>query len=264
MKEKPAELVSTGGYIAIPVVLAARLARIPVTLIELNAEPGKATQFLARFAQTLCICFKQTALFFTQKTELIDYPIRFSDKPACPERTRRTLGIDTTKKVLLILGGSQGSQALNTLCIDALKQSNASDQLHIIHQTGTEHIQTMKEWYKQHALSATVFAYHHDLAPYYAIADKIISRAGAGALFELIHFQKQALIIPLETASTYHQLTNAYACAANHPHLIKVVRQHEGALQALITTIQSLVQQPIPLAEDYYYLPNRPYQSDVK
>jgi len=226
-KHRPSHIVSTGGFVSLPVCLAARLLGIPILLFELNVVPGKATLFLAQFATTIFICFKETQSSFKQQCVLNAYPLRFTrdDKQRTPAQARALIGLAENKKTLLILGGSQGSHFLNTLI-----QKMPLDRLslyQIIHQTGIEQVAACTDFYASHGISARVFAYRDDLAPYYQAADLLICRAGAGTLFEALFFEKKTIVIPLETYTTDHQIANAQAIHKGRPDLFTVLLQND-------------------------------------
>lgn len=226
-KHKPTCIISTGGFVALPVCLASKLLGIPLFLFELNVIPGKAVNVLARLATKVFICFKETQSYIKQSCTLTPYPVRFSetDKKLTPFEAKARLNFSPTKKTLLILGGSQGSQFLNDLIqripLELLKTYQ------IIHQTGMEQVGECAHFYEQHTITADVFAYRNDLPTYYQAADLIIGRAGAGTLFEILFFEKKMIVIPLETKITDHQLDNAYAMERMRPDLFCVLRQEE-------------------------------------
>lgn len=224
-KHRPTDVISTGGFIALPVCMAAKLLRIPITLFELNAVPGKATQVVSRFSDTTLVCFKEAQKYFKHKTTVTPYPLRFNahDKQYAQKEVRQSLGLDATKKTICILGGSQGSEFLNGL----IRTIPSFKDYQIIHQTGSADVIDCQNFYTSHAIQADVFAFKANLAPYYQAADFIICRAGAGTLFEVLFFEKKCLIIPLETSITDHQLDNAQAMHKAYPHLFSVIRQQE-------------------------------------
>jgi UDP-N-acetylglucosamine--N-acetylmuramyl-(pentapeptide) pyrophosphoryl-undecaprenol N-acetylglucosamine transferase len=229
-KQRPAVAIATGGYISIPVCLAAWMLRIPVELWELNAAAGRAAKFLAFCASKIHICFEHCKNLLThqKKVTLSPYPIRFLAPFQSQERAYAKLNLDATKKVIVILGGSQGSVYLNNV----MKQWIESDQLNltdvqIIHQTGSIDAFDWSAFYQSKGINAYVCAFTDDVEPLYIAADVIICRAGAGTLFEIAFFNKKALIIPLEIETTDHQVDNAYAVAQQYPQLFTVMRQQD-------------------------------------
>ncbi len=234
-KHTPSHIVSTGGFVAVPVCIAGKLLGIPISLFELNVIPGKAVKVLTKLATTVFICFKETSTYFKRPCILTSYPLRFSeqDKKITPTEAKLQIGFSETKKALLILGGSQGSQFLNNLIQQIpipLLQA-----YFIVHQTGSEQVVECIDFYARNNIDAQVFAYRDNLNFYYQAADIIICRAGAGTLFETLFFEKQTIVIPLETKITDHQLDNAYAMQRTRPDLFSVLRQGE------------LVKDPTPL-----------------
>ncbi len=242
LKYQPEKIISMGGYISVPVCLIAKILRIPVEVYELNATPGAAVKLLSYFANKTFICFNNTQKLLPRTTcTFTNYPVRFTEKnlyqkaEACSR-----LGISPTKKVILVLGGSQGSLFINKLMQDFVTKSPRD--FYIIHQTGERDIQELTNFYTNNNQEALVFAYRADLDLCYSAADLIIARAGAGTLFEILHFKKQAIIIPLETTITDHQLHNAQAMAEHYPQLFTVVRQSDIAHQQLFVSIIKNIQ----------------------
>ena len=220
-----------GGYICLPVCAAARILRIPIHLYDLDAKPGKATRFLAKYAEKIHICFEQAKEFLpAHKCEIVAYPIRFSNnaKNISQESALSQLKLTQNKKTIFINGGSQGSLFINTCIKEWL---NLNPHLHsliqIIHQTGSLDSFDWKMHYHDLEIPAAVFTYKEDLAPCYAAADVIICRAGAGSLFEALFFNKPCVAIPLETSATSHQKDNARALCHQQPHLFTMLTEQE-------------------------------------
>ena len=228
-KQRPSLIVSTGGFISIPVCITAWLLSIPIHLFELNAIPGKATTVLKKLATKIFICFAVTQKYFKQPCIITPYPLRFTEKDRLQSTSeaRNIIGFESDKKTLLILGGSQGSHFLNNI-IQKLP-NKVLRMYQIIHQTGSEQVSECTEFYVKNEIVAQVFAYRENLAPYYQAADVIICRAGAGTLFEALFFKKKTIVIPLETVTTDHQRDNAYAMQTMHPESFSVLLQYDVA-----------------------------------
>ena len=241
-KHKPKKVISTGGYIALPVCLAATLLRIPIELFELNVIPGKATKVLAPLATSISICFEESKQYLPQKKCVYKpYPVRFppEDKKITPTSARENLNLGPHKKTIFILGGSQGSLFINNLFKQWLKHNK---QLHntiqVIHQTGVNDPTDWQQLYQQYNIPACVFAYNNNIKYCYAAANLIICRSGAGTLFEILFFETPCITIPLETATTNHQIANACALEKRYPHLFTMIQQHTIAKNpALVETI---------------------------
>lgn len=228
---RPGKVISMGGYVSIPVCLVAYLLRIPIELYELNVIPGKTIQFLSSLSDKVFVCFEQSKRYFPpQISTLTQYPIRFSkhEQHASQELAYKHLAFEHARKTILILGGSQGSIFLNTLIKEWIISHAASHSLiQIIHQTGNLESFDWQKFYASHGIPAILFDYRPDIAMMYSAADVIICRAGAGTLFEATFFHKKCITIPLQTATTDHQLHNAYAMAAIFPHLVTVIEQKD-------------------------------------
>lgn len=231
IKAHPTKIILMGGHISIPVAFAAWILRIPRELYELNAVPGKATRFIAPFASRICLTFVQAKKYFkSHKSVVVPYPLRFdsSCRLITQHNALERLNLDPSRKTIFIMGGSQGSQFINNAIKAAILASPAIIfQIQIIHQTGTTDNGDWVHWYKQRGIPAIVFAYHHDLSLHFQAADLVIGRAGAGMIFEISFFQKQGIIIPLETADNNHQLYNAQAATQSWSTLFTMIRQSE-------------------------------------
>jgi UDP-N-acetylglucosamine--N-acetylmuramyl-(pentapeptide) pyrophosphoryl-undecaprenol N-acetylglucosamine transferase len=138
------------------------------------------------------------------------------------------LGLDASKKTILILGGSQGSLELNKVLANCLaKNPSLQSKINIIHQTGALDTNDWAQSYKTMGIDYIVFDYKHDLSLYYQTADIIIGRAGAGTIFESLFFEKPCILVPLEIVGNNHQLHNAQAIAQEHPEPFTVIRKNE-------------------------------------
>lgn len=227
----PAKMISFGGFIAIPVCLAAKVLGIPFEIYELNVEPGKATMFLSKFTDTIHTCFISTKNYFpTKKCIHFDYPIRFTQHDLIFDKQQllSEYKLKPDRKTVLILGGSQGSILLNEVFKEMIeKYPQIACKVQVIHQTGTTDSFNYQEFYAQHHVPAHVFGYCERLQDFYNLADMIICRAGAGTLFEIKFFNKQCVTIPHETANTNHQIKNVLELQAENPTQFRVIKQSE-------------------------------------
>ncbi len=229
-KKRVERLVSTGGYLSLPVCAAAWCLGIPIEGYELNAVPGKALKWLAPYARTLNVCFDEAAPFFKPyPCKTVRYPLRFNESHRLPQKEGlRHYGLDPHKKTLLIVGGSQGSQSINELIKTFItNHPEKALDLQVIHQAGAGKSTDLQAFYHEKGFTARVFDYEHSLQYAYAAAEYVIARAGAGTLFELEFFNKKTLLIPLESSSTLHQLDNARAFISRDPVLFSLLRQSD-------------------------------------
>ena len=239
---KPAKVVSFGGFICIPTCLAAKVLGIPFELYELNVEPGKATQLLSKLTKKVYTCFESTKQYLPG-VECIhfDYPIRFTQKDLDFDRSAllNQLHFDQNRKTLLILGGSQGSILLNQVVIQMLeKHPDLAQNLQIIHQTGMSDPFDYANFYQKSDIPAVVFGFHDKLQDFYNLADIILSRAGAGSLFEIKFFNKPCIVVPHETANTNHQIKNVLELAKEFPDQFSIIKQSDFDQNALYQSLK--------------------------
>lgn len=223
---RPRAVVSTGGYLTLPVWYAAYILRIPRYLYELNVVPGAATKHLARLSTVVYCCFPQTCRSFSShvRTACVDYPVAYHpDKVPSRALLRASRGISDETCVVVVLGGSQGAQALNTIVGHALHDAGISQSCTVFHQAGRGHSEETQQIYRQYGITAQVVEYTEHVGHWLAMADLVIARAGAGTLFELAAFGCRAFIIPLRAATTTHQTDNACAMQALYPGRITVL-----------------------------------------
>ena len=218
-RTKPDVLLAMGSYSSLPPVLAARMCGVKVYLHEANTVPGKAVEFLARFAAKVAISFDVTARYLkgvpTVRTGL---PVR-----AAIAGGKRFDFIPSNAFVVFVTGGSQGAHAVNELMMDAISmmktsldklQPPAPRPLYVIHQTGVKDEMMVMTEYAKVSLPARVHAFENEMANAFASADIVVARAGASTCFELAVCGKPALLIPLPSALRNHQHFNADAFAS--------------------------------------------------
>ncbi len=220
-RAKPDALLAMGSYSSLPPVLAARLCGIKVYLHEANTVPGKAVDFLSRFAETVAISFDMTKRHLPGvKTVRTGLPVR-----AAITGGKRFDFIPANAFVVFVTGGSQGAHAVNLLLMEAISNLKKElDQrtspvpprpLYVIHQTGVKDEGLVLAEYAKAGLQYRVNAFEHEMANAFASADVVVARAGASTCFELAACGKPALLIPLPTALRDHQHFNAEAFVAS-------------------------------------------------
>lgn len=248
----PQKVISFGGFNSIPVCLAAKLLRIPFEIYELNAEPGKATKFLAYFTDSIYISFQATKKYFpSHSCILFDYPVRFKKDDLLIDKKKlyEKYNFNSEKKTILILGGSQGSILLNLIVKEYIQAyPELTKNIQFIHQTGDLDYQNYINFYNEYSIPAIVFGYHEALQDFYNLADIIISRAGAGSLFEIKFFNKPCICIPHETANTNHQIKNVIALQKENPDQFKIIKQSEFNKNSLKDVLENFTKNnPSPL-----------------
>ncbi len=210
-KLKPDLVFAKGGYVSVPVVLAARMLKIPVWLHESDVSPGLANKICSRFAQKIWLSFEESRKFFPRKnTEVVGNPIRREILKGNPEKGYKLTGFSShgpsRKPIVLIMGGSTGAQSLNKL-VDAIAPQ-LTKKAQIVHITGYRLPVTR---YRLPVTRYSQFEFLNDeLAHIYSIADIVVSRAGSGGIFETLAWHKPMILIPLpKTVSRGDQIENA-------------------------------------------------------
>jgi len=205
-KEKPDVIFSKGGFVAVPVVIAASIKKIPVVAHESDMTPGLANKLSAPFCNKLCVTFRESLNFINgNKGILTGSPIREEIFHGDKAKGRKICGFTDDKEVLFIMGGSLGSRIINEEIRKNLEQ--LLKLFNIIHICGKGNIDKKninKEGYKQ-------FEYvNEELPDFMNTADYIISRAGANSIFEFLALKKPTLLIPLsKKASRGDQILNS-------------------------------------------------------
>jgi UDP-N-acetylglucosamine--N-acetylmuramyl-(pentapeptide) pyrophosphoryl-undecaprenol N-acetylglucosamine transferase len=215
----PDAIFSKGGYVAVPIVLAAWIYRVPIMMHESDSAPGVANQFLSKFANRIAVAYPTAAEYFPQeKTALVGNPIRFQVTEGDAIIMRQQLGFTESKKTILVLGGSQGSKIINDAILKILPKLLQEFQL--IHQTGANNFDDvvreaafMGVKAGHEGYFAVPFMNANQLRDAFALSDLVISRAGATFITEIAANGKPAILIPISESANNHQRMNAYALA---------------------------------------------------
>ncbi len=204
-KLSPDLVVGVGGYASVPAVVAAAIRKVPRCILEQNVVPGKASRFLARYAQRIYLGFPTLKPAFPpEKTMITGNPIREESLP--PDQVRE---FADERKTLLILGGSQGAAQLNDLAMLIVPPLMARDSsLKVVHQTGLDHEASVREHYIANKVDVEVVPFIRHMGEYYSRADLCLSRAGAMAVSELAAAGVPSILIPYPHAVSDHQRAN--------------------------------------------------------
>ncbi len=204
-KVKPDVVFSKGGFVSVPVVLAARAQGVPVVTHESDYTPGLANRINARFATTICVTFEDTLKYTGEKGVHTGTPIRPELYLGRRAKGLEFLGFSGAKPVLLVMGGSLGAAAINDAVrgsLDALTRS-----FDVVHLCGKDKVDAKllcEDCYRQFEFVGP------ELPDVFAATDLAVSRAGANAVFEFLALAKPALLIPLPlSASRGDQILNA-------------------------------------------------------
>jgi UDP-N-acetylglucosamine--N-acetylmuramyl-(pentapeptide) pyrophosphoryl-undecaprenol N-acetylglucosamine transferase len=202
---RPRLVVGVGGYASVPVVLAARLRRIPVVLLEQNTIPGAANRLLGRLAARVCIGFPESAAAFPRGRAVhTGNPVRAAILHAAR--------VPRERPGLLVFGGSGGAHKVNEATVDAMRVLGvAARHIDLTHQTGPADVEGVRAGYAALALAPRVEPFIDDMAAAYAGADLVVARAGATSCAELLAVGLPAILVPYPYAADDHQRRNAEA-----------------------------------------------------
>ncbi len=197
---QPDLVFSKGGYVALPVVFAAKKLKIPCVAHESDYSAGLANKLSAGKCRFVFTSFPETAKKI-RRGKYGGAPIRRSLLTAKKRTARRELDIPASAKVLLVFGGGSGSKSINEALRKHLK--TLTEKYYVLHVCGKGNaVKSSLKNYRQMEFVA-------DMGTLYASADLVISRAGAGTVFELIALKKPSVLIPLEGATRGDQKQNA-------------------------------------------------------
>ena len=210
----PHVAVGVGGYASGPTLKEAGAMGIPTLLQEQNSYAGVTNKLLAKQAERICVAYDGMERFFPkEKIILTGNPVRQNllDEKVTREEAAKVFGLDPTKRTVLLVGGSLGARTLNESMLgawDALKESDVQ----FIWQTGKYYYEDIKAQLKGRELeNVHVCDFISSMDAAYAVADLVISRAGAGSISEFCLLGKAVILVPSPNVSEDHQTKNALA-----------------------------------------------------
>ncbi|HOI25876.1 MAG TPA: undecaprenyldiphospho-muramoylpentapeptide beta-N-acetylglucosaminyltransferase [Paludibacteraceae bacterium] len=213
----PDAVIGVGGYASGPTLYAANGQGVPTFLQEQNSYAGVTNKLLAKNAAKICVAYEGMEKFFPkEKIILTGNPVRQDFLEVAPkaEEAYKFFNFDPSKKTLLIIGGSLGARTINQSVLKGLPQLKAAG-IQVLWQTGKYYFENMKQQaapYIDENLLVTDFVKRMDYA--YAIADLVISRAGASSISELCLLGKPSILVPSPNVAEDHQTKNAMALAS--------------------------------------------------
>ena len=237
MVERPLLVFSKGGFVSVPVVIAARILGLPVITHESDFDPGMATKINARVADWILTSYSETKSFLPDRVRgrviLTGNPIRGEILKGSVDFGRRLVPCVPERPLILVLGGSLGASGINDLvvgCLDELLQFAC-----VVHQMGKRTFQPIAK-----AGYLAVEYIYEELPDLLAAADLIICRAGANTLSELAALGKPAVLIPLPvSASRGDQIRNARYFASHGGAVY--LKQEDATSEGLLETVRNLL-----------------------
>lgn len=221
MKEfRPDVVVGTGGFVCVPVIMAAHRYGCPAYLLEANAFPGKATRVLERYCSKMFLGFDAARSYFKNPDKMVftGNPVR--EEFFHPDRaaSREKLGLPQDKFVIFTFAGSQGANVMTDVTYDFMKMLNGDPNVILIFVTGTfDHMPVIQKKMAEDRLEVQdniwIREYIDDMANHIGAADLIIERAGALSIAETCVSGRASILVPAPTVPGNHQFYNAKAVA---------------------------------------------------
>jgi len=199
-------LISTGGYMSLPLCIAARILNIKIYLLEPNMVIGRANKFFLKFCKKI-ICYAENIIGFPKEYK---YKLKITN-PLIRKKyyNKKLKENDNEKFTLIIIGGSQGAQIFDKILHQSIINVSKIKSLKVIHQTNQKNIDVLKNLYLENNIDSSVFSFDQNLNLLIDQADLCITRAGASSLAEISFSRKPFIAIPLPSSKDNHQLENA-------------------------------------------------------
>lgn len=212
---KPMAAVGVGGYASGPTLNMAAAMGIPTLIQEQNSYAGVTNKLLAKHADKICVAYEGMERFFPkEKIILTGNPVRqgLLAYTKSREEAMARFGMDAGKKTVLLIGGSLGARTLNESVLGNL-QLIAGSGVQMIWQTGAYYFERIQERLQQSGKPENLFVtdFIADMEDAYAVADLVISRAGASSISELCLLGKPVILVPSPNVAEDHQTKNALA-----------------------------------------------------
>ena len=216
---KPDIVIGTGGYICGAVVMAAKANNVPVLLHESNAFPGKAVKMLSKKADTILVSFEDAKKRIPNCKNVVftGTPVKVKKQNyGINERHKiiQDVGLNETKPIVLIFGGSQGAQKINEALIDIIEHKK-NKNYQIIWATGPKQFDIIKGELENKLININnienckILPYIYNMEEIENICDVVVARSGAMTITEIANLSKPSILIPLPNVSNDHQMYNA-------------------------------------------------------
>lgn len=241
----PDVIFSKGSYTSVPILIAARVLRIPVVIHESDAVPGRANLMAKKFARYIAISYQEAADYFpADKTALTGIPIRQALLTADPNPFG-TLGLPNDLPLIYVTGGSSGAERINNIilrCLDELLPI-----CRIYHQTGEAHVAGLSMTAKSLISDPVLQSRYHiegtlpaeKVNALLSAASVVITRAGSTTLFEIGIHGTPSIVIPIPEDISRDQRSNAYAFARGGG--ATVIEEHNLTEALLVSEIRSII-----------------------
>lgn len=233
---RPTIVIATGGYVCVPVVLAARFLRLvgickcAIAMLEVNAQPGLATRLIAPVVDEVWTAYPEAEKYFGKKMVVTGTPTRASiARRSLPMIAREALDLDPARTTIVVMGGSQGARVINVAVAALVTRRSLPATWQVVHISGERDYAYMQAEERELAPGNLVrlLPYLPDPANAYAAADIVIARAGASTLAELAVTATPSVLVP-GTFAEGHQAANAASFAQRGAAVIVTDAELDG------------------------------------
>ncbi len=244
---RPDAVLGTGGYVSLPVVLAARALGVPVVVHEQNSVLGLANRVAARFAYKVCLSFPLHQDKTLSNAVMTGNPVRAEisslDKVSAREHGLQRFELEDQRRTIFITGGSQGAVKINTAVMDAYGRLRNRDDLQLLHLTGSKNLAAVEAFIDANAVPRDsliwrAVGYTDEMHLAYAVADLAVCRAGASTIAELSSVGLPAIFVPLPGSIDDDQRRNAEAFVERNAGVMISDKDFDGG--RLYETIDAL------------------------
>lgn len=208
---KPDIVIGVGGYASGAITLVAFFMSVPTMILEQNSMPGLTNRILGKFVNVVCITYQESISFFPKsKTFFTGNPVRMNVLRGNRESAFRLFSLDRDFFTIFAFGGSSGAKSINSAVVDSLNYlHDLRDKIQFLHQTGMKDFENVRDAYRKSGFKGTITPFIYQMGEAYAVADVVISRAGATTLAEETALGKPAILVPFPFAAGGHQELNA-------------------------------------------------------
>ncbi len=216
---RPDVVVGFGGYVSWPVAICASALGIRKVVHEQNVVPGRANKFLFNLADSIAMSFRESASALGKnapKAVFTGNPIRDSVFRNDRAQGIKRLGLSSDKFTILVVGGSQGSRAINRSFIEAVSalDEDKKSAIQIVHITGIKDYEEVARSYEKAGLDTRTHSFIDRIEDAYSASDLVVTRSGASAIFEIAFFGRPMILVPYPYALA-HQAENARVFTKN-------------------------------------------------
>lgn len=241
---KPDKVIGFGGYGSFPVVLSAKILNLPIMIHEQNVIPGKANRLLSKLVKKVAISFPETRQYLNvHKTVWTGCPCHQHKVSLSKDALFQKFSLDSHRKTILLLGGSQGSHRLNEVFFEMVSflckhKDPMVQDIQAIHMTGKKDYEFYVQQYKNLSMPVKVLDFISPVEEVYTISDVVIARAGAATVSELGFFAIPSILVPYPLADN-HQKYNAEALTKLG--LAQIIEQKDLTENRLMLAVKNLL-----------------------